>query len=146
MIGRLPRGRQGVVLAVALALIVAAAVLALVATLGGSDGPAAGSPDAVTDDFAGAFGSGHAGRLAAVACPGSQARLTQAAEHLPDGVSAATRLGSATVRGDVGVARVEVHLDGRSGTPSVVFVATVGLHRVTGAWCVQSVALAGPAG
>jgi len=61
-------------------------------------------------------------------------------------VSAATRLGSATVRGDVGVARVEVHLVARSGTPPVALVATVGLHRVTGAWCVQSVALAGPAG
>ena len=44
------------------------------------------------------------------------------------------------------MARVEVHLVARSGTAPVAVVVTVGLHRVTGAWCVQSVALAGPAG
>jgi hypothetical protein len=132
-------GRQTVLLGVAGALIAAAVVLALVVTLGRSDGPAPGSPEAVADDFAAALRTGSADRVAELACGAARDRVARAARPVLG--QAAARSGSAAVQGAVAVARLRI--TPRSGA---ALVGTLGLQQSDGTWCVQAFVAAAPVG
>jgi hypothetical protein len=131
--------RQNQLLGVAGVLIVAAIALALVVTLGGgSDGPAAGSPDAVTDSLAAALRAHDSGKVADTACRSARAAVRQGTRSVLDSVVAATRHGSAHTRGNLAVAQIAVTTANGSAN------ATVALRSTGGGWCVASFAVALP--
>ena len=135
-------------------LVVAAGILVLVVTLGGSDGPAAGSPDAVTDDLAAAVQAHDAARVSALSCVSPRARVIREVGGVLDRTTSAQRDGSADVRGDVAVNRIKLDVDQRhllpgpsgaaTSTSNASVIATVALQRVAGKWCVGAFAVALP--
>jgi len=132
--------RQNQLLALAAVLIVAAVVLVLVVTLrGGSDGPASGSPDAVTDSLAAALRAHDSGKVADTACHSARVALAQQTRDVVDAVVAAARHGSAQTQGSLAVAQIAVTTSNGSAN------ATVALRSAHGAWCVASFAVALPA-
>lgn len=132
--------RQRLLLAVAAGLIAVAVALVLVVTLrSGSDGPAAGSPEAVIDRLATALQQHAPARIAALACPGTANALARRTSNVLADTRAATRQGSADTHGTVGVARLALALSNASA------VATVALQHPRGAgWCVAGFAVARP--
>ncbi len=133
------RSRQTQLLILAGVLIVAAVVLALVVALrSGSDGPAAGSPDAVTDSLATALRAHDSGKVAASACPPARATVARETRAVVSTATAAARRGSAQIQGDVAVAQIAVV------TARASAAATVALRLRTGTWCVASFSVALP--
>lgn len=131
--------RQNQLLAVATVLLVAVLVLVLVVTLrGGADGPAAGSPDAVTDSLAAALRAHDSDKVATTSCGSARTAVTRETRAVVDSVTAAARHGSAQTQRDVAVAQIAVTTANGSAN------ATVALRRTDGAWCVASFAVALP--
>jgi hypothetical protein len=132
--------RQNQVLIVAGALIAAAVVLLLVVLLGGGDdGPAKGSPEAVTDQFAGALRSGQDARITAVSCASARAAVLTGARPVLGRVTSAHRSGGAAVSAEVAVARLALSVGGKHE------VGTLALRKQPGTWCVAGfVASAAP--
>jgi hypothetical protein len=131
--------RQNQLLALAGVLIVVAVALVLVVTLrGGSDGPASGSPDAVTDSLAAALRAHDSGKIADTACRSARAAVARGTRGVVAGVVGATRHGSAQTQGALAVAQIAVTT--ASGSAN----ATVALRSTGGAWCVASFAVALP--
>ncbi len=136
--GRHPRQNQ--LLAAAAVLIVAALVLVLVVVLrGGSDGPTAGSPDAVTDQFASAVQAHDSARIDALSCAANRAAVARPLRGLLRDLRSATRSGEATVRSDLAVVLIGV----RTSTSSSGSI-TVALRKLGTTWCVASVAVSLP--
>lgn len=127
--------RQRLLLVLAGALFAAAVVLVLAVTLGGSDGPAPGSPDAITDNLAAAIRAHDATKAAQLSCRPARARVARAVGELGSGVTSASRPGTAHVQG--GLALDQLRL-GLSGGKTVA--ATVAMNQVAGKWCVTAFA------
>ncbi|HEY8300786.1 MAG TPA: hypothetical protein VIG48_02705 [Jatrophihabitans sp.] len=136
-----PHPRQRLLLAIAAGLIAIAVGLVLVVTLrGGSDAPAPGSPDAVTDQLAAGLQAHSATQVAATACPGASASLDRQTHSVLTDTRAAERQSATDVHGTVGVARLTLDL------PRAPAVATVALQHPRGAdWCVAAFAVTHPA-
>jgi hypothetical protein len=118
------------------ALFAAVIVVVLVVTLDGSDGPAPGSPEAITDSFASALRSPDRLAIATLSCRPARARVAAAVEPLLGTVTSASRSGAAFVQGSNAVDRITLQADGRD------MIGTVALSRTTDAWCVSAVATA----
>jgi hypothetical protein len=128
--------RQNLILAVAAGLLAAVVVIVLVVTLRGSDGPPAGSPDAVTDQLAAALRAHDVARARAVACTGQRAQVTRAiGRALPGELESAQRRASAEVQGEVAVDLIALQSATQSGS------MTVALRQGADAWCVTSIAV-----
>jgi hypothetical protein len=140
--------RQRLLLAIAAALFVIAAVIVLVVVWRrGSDGPASGSPDAVTDQLAHALGAHSRKQVVAVACPGTGRAVARQTRTVLADVSSARRSGSAEVNGTVAVARIELVVSARTSASTAPPVsATVALQRADDSgWCVAAFAATLPA-
>jgi hypothetical protein len=131
--------RQRLVLVLAGAFFAAALALVLAVTLGGSDGPAPGSPDAVTDNFAAAVRSADVTTAAQLSCRPARARVARAVRAVGSDVTSAGRRGSAHVQGAVALDQLQL---GLSGGKTVA--ATVAMSQVAGKWCVAAFAAALP--
>ena len=128
--------RQRLLLAIAVGLIALAVTLVLVVTLRrGSDGPAAGSPDAVTDQLAAAVLAHSPARVGELSCAGDQRAVVRRLRGLTRDLATATRRGTAQVQGDVAVGLVGL----RTSTSSSGSM-TVALRQVGTTWCVTSIA------
>ena len=129
--------RQNQLLAVAAVLLGAAIVLVLVVTLrSGTDGPASGSPDAVTDSLAAALRAHDAGKVGAVSCRAARAEVARETRGVVANALTAQRHGSAQAQGSLAVAQIAVTTPHGSGN------ATVALRSTEGSWCVASFAVA----
>lgn len=126
--------RQRLLLALAGALFTAVVVIVLVVTLGGSDGPAPGSPEAITDSFVSALRAPDRAGITSLTCRPARARVAKAVAPLLGTVTSASRTGSAYVQGDNAVDRIKVHAAGHD------LIGTVALDRTAQAWCVAAVA------
>jgi hypothetical protein len=125
--------RQNLILAGALALLAAVVVIVLVITLRGSDGPAAGSPDAVTDQFAAAVAAHDPSAVRAVTCPAQRARLAREITRGDlENVTSARRKVTAEVQGAVAVDLIGLQYGSQPGS------MTVALRQTADAWCVTS--------
>jgi hypothetical protein len=131
--------RQNLILVVAGVLVAVTVVLVLVVTLGGSDGPAAGSPDAVTDDFAAAVRAHDSARIGALSCPAQRALVARPLRGLLKDLASAQRKGSAAVQGEAGVALIAVQTSTKSSGSM-----TIALRRTETSWCVASLAISIP--
>jgi hypothetical protein len=130
--------RQNLILAVAAALLAAVVVIVLVVTLRGSDGPASGSPDAVTDQFAAALRGHDTARMQELTCAPQRGTVAHALADAPTDITSAVRRGSAEVQGEFAVDLIDLRSAAASGS------VTVALREVSGTWCVGSVAIALP--
>ncbi|HEY2296832.1 MAG TPA: hypothetical protein VGH43_03820 [Jatrophihabitans sp.] len=129
--------RQNLILACAGALLAAVVVIVLVLTLSGSDGPATGSPDAVTDQLAAAL---HAHDVAGVRDLSCRAQRAIVARDVTRGalahVTSARRKATAEVQGDVAVDLIGLEYGSQPGS------MTVALRHVGDAWCITSLSVA----
>lgn len=126
--------RQQFALGAAGALVVAAVVLLIVALAGGgTDGPAPGSPEAVTDSLAAALNSGSAAGVRAVTCVPARRPVLRALHGDLGSVHNAARSGQVRTQGRVGVSRLTLRVAGSAKT------ATVALAKSGSGWCVRIV-------
>jgi hypothetical protein len=131
--------RQNLILAGAGVLFAAVIVIILIVALGGSDGPAAGSADAVTDDFASALRVHDATRIGTLSCVPQRNLVARASRGLLKDVTSASRKGSASVQGDVAVALISVQTSTKSSGS-----VTVALRQTGTLWCIESIAISLP--
>lgn len=138
---RTPHPQQKALLAAAGGLLAVALVLVLVVVLtGGSDGPAPGSPDALTDRFASALRAHDPNSVAALSCRSARRSVAHATRPVLDSITAAQRVGSAKLFSDIALARITV-----AGSVPAGEIATVSFRMVRRSWCVAGFAMAAPA-
>lgn len=137
--------RQRLLLIIAGVLLAAVVAIVLVITLrGGSDAPAPGSPDAVTDQLAAALQAHSRDQVAAVACPGDSGQLAAQTRAALAVNRSAQRAGTADAQGKVAVGRIMLALSGAASSDGPI-PATVAMQQAKGSdWCVAAFAVALP--